>query len=64
MSHSMILFFVKVLRISKTVSSENSNIQLVGGRIKLAFVKLTIKERTEFQQMSAYSLLKGISVAH
>ena len=59
----MILFFV-LLRISKTVSSENSNIQLVGGRIKLAFAKLTIKERTEFQQMSAYSLLKGISVAH
>ena len=54
----MILFFVKVLRISKTVSSENSNIQLVGGRIKLAFAKLTIKERTEFQQMSAYSRLK------
>ena len=60
----MILFFVKVLRISKTVSIENSNIQLVGGRIKMAFAKLTIKERTEFQQMSAHSRLKGISVAH
>ena len=30
----------------------------------MAFAKLTKKERTEFQQMSAHSRLKGISEAH